>query len=41
MDEKLLRTLLTAQEQVIRDVQAQGGYDSYWRWYFRLAGGEA
>jgi GT2 family glycosyltransferase len=41
MDHKLLRTLLTAQEQIIRDVQAQTGYDSYWRWYFRLAGGEA
>lgn len=41
MDQKLLRALLTAQERVIHDFQAQTGYDSYWRWYFRLAGGEA
>ncbi len=28
---------LAEQERAIRDVQAATGFDSYWRWYFRLA----
>lgn len=29
------------QEKAIREVQAATGFDSYWRWYFRLAGSGA
>lgn len=39
IDEKTLHGLLQSQERVIRQFQASSGYDAYWQWYFRLAGG--
>jgi hypothetical protein len=39
--EKILEPLLLSHERTIRHVQAATGYDAYWRWYFRLAGGGA
>jgi N-acetylglucosaminyl-diphospho-decaprenol L-rhamnosyltransferase len=39
IDEKSLDGFLQSQEFLIRQFQASTGYDSYWRWYFRLAGG--
>jgi GT2 family glycosyltransferase len=34
-----LAALLQSQERLIRQFQESSGYDAYWRWYFRLAGG--
>jgi N-acetylglucosaminyl-diphospho-decaprenol L-rhamnosyltransferase len=39
IDEKALGCFLLSQERLIRQYQESTGYDAYWRWYFRLAGG--
>jgi GT2 family glycosyltransferase len=39
--EKVLAPLLLSNDRSIRETQASTGYDAYWRWYFRLAGGGA
>jgi GT2 family glycosyltransferase len=39
IDEKALGSFLQSQERVIRQFQVSAGFDAYWRWYFRLAGG--
>jgi GT2 family glycosyltransferase len=41
VDEQVLKVLLPSHERTIRQFQASGGFDAYWRWYFRLAGGGA
>jgi GT2 family glycosyltransferase len=39
IDERALSDLLRSHERVIRQLQVSTGYDPYWQWYFRLAGG--
>jgi GT2 family glycosyltransferase len=38
-DPNVLELLMRGHEEVLHSYQAAGGYDTYWRWYFRLTGG--
>jgi hypothetical protein len=38
---QILKVLLLSHERTIRQFQTSSGFDAYWRWYFRLAGGGA